>query len=205
MIIAKGPVSMTDTSPTPWLQVLWHRGLFQQPSLLFLPEAVRVTLNIDHMTVMEQPVQNRAGPTRLPEDRSPLTKAWIGRQDDGPPLIAARDEREEHMGAVPIDGDIAQLSDHEERWHGIELQAVLNTMVGIGCRQSGAAREHRGQQRSVPLLDRLQAQPNGHMGFPRPSGTQEHASLAVIEEAPGGQVLELLAIDRRLQAIVKAL
>src|SRR5687768_13119709 len=109
---------MTEKSPTPWLQVVWHGGLFQQPSFLFLPEAVRVTFNIDHMTVMEQPVQNRAGHNRIPEDLSPLTKALIGRQDDGPPLIAARDELEEQMGAVPIDGDIANLIDNEELWHG---------------------------------------------------------------------------------------
>jgi hypothetical protein len=81
---------MTEKSPTPWLQVVRHRGLFPQPSFLFLPEAGRVTFNIDHLTVMEQPVQNRTGHNRTPEDLSPLTKALIGRQDDGP-----RSERRE--------------------------------------------------------------------------------------------------------------
>ena len=135
---------------------------------------------MDHLTVMEHPVQNRAGPNRLPEDLSPLTTALSGRQDDGPPLIAARDELEEQMGAGPSEGDIAKLLDNEELGHGRELQAVLKAMVGLGFRQRGDERERRGKQRAVPLLDRLQAQPNGHMGFPRPWWTQEHDILAVI-------------------------
>ena len=54
--------------------------------------------------VIEQPVQNRAGDHRISDDPSPLTKALIGRQDDGPIRRAARAELEEQLGAVPIDG-----------------------------------------------------------------------------------------------------
>jgi hypothetical protein len=135
---------------------------------------------MDHLAVMEQPVQKRAGHHRILADLTPRTKALIGRQDEGPPLIAARDALEEHMGAVPIDGAIAHLIDEAELGHGLELHAVLQAIVGLGFRQGGDARERRGNQRPVSRLDRLQAQPHGHKGVPRPWWTQEHALRAVI-------------------------
>ena len=161
---------MTETSPTPWLQVVRHRGLFQQPSVLFLPEAVRVTFNLDHMTVMEQPVQNRTGHHRIPEDLSPLTKALIGRQDDRPPLGAAGDELEEHMGAVPIDGELAKLIDHEERGHGIELQAVLKAIVGIGFCQCGDEQSAEVNSVRCPCWTAFRPSPIAQWVFPVPGG-----------------------------------
>jgi 8-oxo-dGTP pyrophosphatase MutT (NUDIX family) len=57
--------------------------------------------------MMEQAVQDRRRNDRVPKDLCPLAKALVEGENDGASLLAARDELEEEVGAVLVNGDVA--------------------------------------------------------------------------------------------------
>ena len=52
--------------------------------------------------------------SRVAEDVAPGAEALIAGQDDRAPLVAARDQLEEEIGAVAVDRDVADLVDDQQ-------------------------------------------------------------------------------------------
>lgn len=60
-----------------------------------LAPAVAVAPDVDHLAVVEQPVDERGGHDPVGEDVPPLLEALVGGEDGGADLIAPVDELEE--------------------------------------------------------------------------------------------------------------
>ena len=76
--------------------------------LVLHPEAG--TLNDDGFGMMQQSIQDgRGNGAVIVEDAGPLFERFVGRQDDGTTLVTLADDLEEQVGAVLIDGQIANL------------------------------------------------------------------------------------------------
>ena len=60
---------------------------------------------------MQEPVQDGRGNDIVDKDLSPLLERLVGRDDDGPFLVALGDELEEEPGRLLGEGQISQLVD----------------------------------------------------------------------------------------------
>jgi len=59
--------------------------------------------------VVKDPVHDGRGDHRVAEDLVPLAEAAVRGQDERPLLVAPRDQLEEKMGTVTVDGTVADL------------------------------------------------------------------------------------------------
>ena len=154
---------------------------------------------------MEDPVQDGRGDHRIPEDLVPLGEAAVRGQDERPLLVAAGDELEEQVSAVSVNRNVADLIDDEELGLAVELQTLLDPVLGIGLGQGRDQRHGLGEVRPVALCDRLDAQGHGQVGLPDARRAQKDDVLAVRDEPALGQFLDPLLVDRGLEGEVEAL
>ena len=64
--------------------------------------------------MVEEPIENRRGNDGIPEDLAPGAETLITGEQNRALLIAPRDELEEQVGALPINGHIAGLINDKE-------------------------------------------------------------------------------------------
>src|SRR5438034_11679841 len=76
-------------------------------------EAVALALERDHGGVVDEPVDQRGGDHRVAEDLAPLFEAAVGGDDDRAAFVAAGDEREEQVGCLPFEWQVADLVDDQ--------------------------------------------------------------------------------------------
>ena len=84
------------------------RGL-EESCLPLLSQSIALAFDIDRDGMVEEPVENRRGDNRIPEDLAPGAEALIAGEQNRALLIASRDELEEQVGPLPINGDIPDL------------------------------------------------------------------------------------------------
>jgi hypothetical protein len=60
---------------------------------------------------VDEPVDERGGDHGVAEDLAPLFEAAVTGDDDGAALVAARDEREEEVGGLALERQVADLVD----------------------------------------------------------------------------------------------
>ena len=63
---------------------------------------------------MDEPIDERRGHDLVPEDRTPLFKALVGRQDGRPVLVPAG-----HCHVVTIRGNSYRMRQHTELWQAL--------------------------------------------------------------------------------------
>ena len=74
-----------------------------------LAKAVAGTFDLDHAGVVQEPVEQRGGHDRVAEHGAPLGEALVRGEDHGALLVAGVHEVEEEVGALRVDGDVADL------------------------------------------------------------------------------------------------
>ena len=84
----------------------------EEAGVPFLPEPVALATDVQHLAVVQQPVQDGRGDDGIAEKLAPLAEALVGRQDDAAPLIAGRHQGEEGGGGLPVVGLNAELVHH---------------------------------------------------------------------------------------------
>ena len=155
--------------------------------------------------MVKDPIQDGRGDHGVAEDLVPLAEAAVGGQDQRPLLVAARDELEEQMGAVTVDGDVADLVDDQELGLAVKLEPLLDAVLGIGLGQRGDQRHGLGEAGPIALGDGLDPQGHGQVGLADPRGSQQDDVLPVGDVAAACQFLDLLLVDGGLEAEVEAL
>jgi hypothetical protein len=65
--------------------------------------------------VVDESVDERCGDHRVAEDLAPGLEAAVGGDDDRAAFIAARDEREEQVGGLAFERQVADLVDDDQR------------------------------------------------------------------------------------------
>jgi len=79
-----------------------------------LAQPVAVALDVDHLAVMQQPVQDGRCDHRVSEQLLPIAKTLVGGDDRRVFLIPVGDELEKQVGFAAVDGQIAHLIDHHQ-------------------------------------------------------------------------------------------
>jgi len=176
-----------------------------EPGLDLFLEPVGVALDVDRRRVVKDPVQDGRGDHRIAEDLVPLAEAAVRGQDQGPLLVTPRDELEKQMGAVAVDGDVADLVDDQELGLAVELEPLLDAVLGIGPSQGSNERHGLGEAGPVALGDGLDPQGDGQVGLSHPGRSQQDDVLPVGDVAAGCQLFDLLLVDGGLEGGVEAL
>src|SRR5262245_28415967 len=103
------PLVGTENSPPPGS--LRGLGGADEAGLELVLEPVGIAPDIEGDGVVEDAVQDRGRDHPVPEDLSPAAEALIAREDHGAALVAAADQLEEQVGALAVDGQVADLVD----------------------------------------------------------------------------------------------
>lgn len=185
--------------------VLFDLGLSDEARFDFFSETVRVPLDVDRLRVMEYSIKYGCSDHRVPEDLIPLAKAAVGGQDQRSLLVAAGDKLEEQVRSVPVDRDVADLVDNQEFGLAIELQSLLDAVLGVGLGQRRDERHSLNEVGSVAFSDSLYAQGHGQVGLAHTGRPQQDDVLAVGDKSAFGQLLDAFLIDRGLESEVEAL
>ena len=61
----------------------------EEAGVPFLPEPVALAADVEHVAVVQQPVQDGRGDDGVAEKLAPLAEALVGSQDDAAPLPSA--------------------------------------------------------------------------------------------------------------------
>ena len=64
--------------------------------------------------MVEEAVEDSAGDSRIPEDLAPILRGAVGGEDDGAPLVAAGERREEVLGGGGRQAAHARVFDSQE-------------------------------------------------------------------------------------------
>lgn len=92
----------------------------KQARPLLLSKTVTFTPGIDHVDVVEQPVEDSGGNHRVTEHLPPIDKGLVGRQGDAATLVTGGDQLEEDRGPHLLEEQIAQLVDDQELERQVE-------------------------------------------------------------------------------------
>src|SRR5262245_3358771 len=197
------PLVGTENSPPPGS--LRGLGGADEAGLELVLEPVGIAPDIEGDGVVEDAVQDRGRDHPVPEDLSPAAEALIAREDHGAALVAAADQLEEQVGALAVDGQVADLIDDEQPGHGVDLELVVQAPLGQRLRQGGDEDGGGREEHAVAVLDGLEAKADGEVGFAHAGRAEDHQVLAVLHKVAGAQCLDLLLVDGGLVGEVEAL
>src|SRR6266487_596848 len=114
---------------------------------------------------MQNAVEDRRRDDAISEDVAPAAERLVAGEDEWSLLVTPADQLEEQVGATLVDGQVSDLVDNQEPWHGVELELLLEPALG---ERLGQRTDHAGggrEQHPVAGLDGLQAEPDGEVGF----------------------------------------
>jgi hypothetical protein len=95
-------------------------------------QAVALAFERDHGGVVDEPVDEGGGDHRVAEDLAPLLEAAVGGDGDRAALVAARHQREEEVGGLAFERQIADLVD-DEQVVALEPAELVLELVAVLC------------------------------------------------------------------------
>ena len=66
------------------------------------------------------------------EERGPLFEGFVGGQDDGAAFVAGADDLEEQVGALLVDGQVADFVEDQQAGRGIAFEFGFQAVSGLG-------------------------------------------------------------------------
>jgi hypothetical protein len=100
-------------------------------------QAVALALEGDHRGVVNEAVDERGGDHGVAEDLAPGLEAAVAGDDDRAAFVAARDEREEQVGGLALQGEVADLVDDQQPVAFEAAQFVVEVVAVLGGFQAG--------------------------------------------------------------------
>lgn len=73
----------------------------EQAGLFLLAQPTALAADVEHLAVVQQPIEDRGSDYRVAKHIVPLGKALVGGQDPTAALVAGRNQREERGGGGP--------------------------------------------------------------------------------------------------------
>ena len=157
------------------------------------------------MGVVDEPVDERGGDHGVAEDLAPGLEAAVAGDDDRAAFVAARDEREEQVGGLAFERQVADLVDDEQ---AVALEAsefVVERVAVLGCLEAVDPLLGGGERDAVAGLAGLDRQRDREVRLAG-AGRAEEADVAVLGD-PGelGEVQDQRAFGAGLGGEVEVL
>ena len=106
--------------------------LFLAHEFLSLFEAVRLALDVNDSTMMQDTIQDGGGNGDVGKDLIPLGEGLIGGEDGGGLLIASGNQLEEQICALNVHGEIADFVNNEHLVLGEDFELVRQAIFKMG-------------------------------------------------------------------------
>ena len=106
--------------------------LFLAHKFLALLQAVRLALDVDHGTMVQNTVQDSGGDGNIGKDLVPLEEGLVGGKDGGRFFIPSGNELEEQIGALDVHREITNLVNDEHPVLGQHPELVRQTVLKVG-------------------------------------------------------------------------
>ncbi len=135
------------------------------PSSAFILESIAFAADGDDVAVVEQAVEDGCGHHDIGKDRTPLRDGTVMGDEEAATLVATRDQLEEEMGGIGLEGQRAQLVDDQQPWLGKVdepfFEPVFQVRLGKADHQCGGC----GKQHAVASDNGFSTRGDGQMGF----------------------------------------
>ena len=174
--------------------------LFQAHKFFAFLQAIRLTLDVDHGTMVQNPIQGGRGNRNVGEDLIPLGEGLVGVEDGGSFLIPPGNELEEQVCALGIHREIANFVDDEHPVLGQNLELIRQTVLKVGLLELFNELVAVDAAGGEAVLCCHQAQGGGQMGL---AHTGRAYILPVLQEAHGSKLVDLALVDGGLEGKVK--
>ena len=160
-----------------------HDLLFLAHKFLAFFQAVRLTLDIDNGTVMQNAVQDSGGDGDVGKDLVPLGEGLVRGKDGRCFLIPSGNELEEQVCTLDVHREIADLVNDEHPVLGQNLELIRQAVLKVSLLEllnELVAVDVVGRE-SVPR--RHQAQSGGQMGLAHTRRPEEYHVFPILQEA----------------------
>ena len=127
--------------------------------------------------MMDEPVDQGTGQGVIVEDFSPVLKRSVGRQNNRSLLVAFGDDLEEEIGPLLIEGEEADLVDHQELGGRIRLELFLQRVIGERGVEAVDEIRRRDEEGLGPFLTGGIGDGEGQMGLADAGRSQESALI----------------------------
>ena len=177
--------------------------LFLAHKFLAFLQAVRLALDVDNGAVMQDAVQDGGGDGDIGKDLVPLREGFVGGKDGRRFFIPSGNKLEEQVCTLDVHGEVADLVDDEHPVLGQNLELIRQTVLKVGLL------ELFNELMAVDVVGREtvlcchQAQGGGQMGLAHAWRAEENHILPVLQEAHGGQFVDLALVDGGLEREVE--
>jgi hypothetical protein len=120
--------------------------------------------------VVDEPVDQGRGHHRVAQDLAPLLEGAVRGDDDRAALVAARDEREQQVGRLALERQVADLVDDEQVVALEAAQLALELVSVLRRLEPGDPFLGSGEGDAVALLAGPDRECDREMRFPVPGG-----------------------------------
>jgi len=142
-----------------------------------------VSLDVDHLAMVEQAVEDGRGDDGIAEEFLPIAEALIGGDNDRASLVSVRDKLKEQIGFLGGYRQIAHLIDDDQR------RAPVGFPLGLPLFFELADQGVHGRKIDFEaVMTGLDGQGDSQMGLPHPRGAKEDDVFLLGQK---GQVEEL--------------
>ena len=86
--------------------------------------AVAFAFQHDAVAMMAEPVEDGTGKGSIVvEGRCPLSRDFVGGENDGALLVACADDLEEQIAALLVEREVSEFVEDEQLWSGVLAQS----------------------------------------------------------------------------------
>ena len=147
-------------------------------------ESVALALEGDHVGVVDEAVDQRGGDHGVAEDLAPGLEAAVAGDDDRAAFVAAGDEREEEVGGLAFEREVADLVDDDQRVALDAFELIVEGVAVLGGLEAVDPLLGGGERHAVAGLAGLDRQGDGQVRLAG-AGRAEEADVGVLGD-PGG-------------------
>ena len=145
--------------------------------------------------MMDEPVDHRGGDDVVAEDLSPPAERLVAGHDQAGSLVAGRDQLEEQVGGLGLEGDVADLVDHDQRVAAEADELGLQPAGVVGVGEAGDPLGGGGERDPVPGLAGPDREAGGQVRLAGTGRAQENGVVPGGDEVQGAQVGDDLAFQ----------
>ena len=103
--------------------------LFLAHKFLAFLQAVRLALDVDHGTMVQNPVQDSGGDGDVGKDLVPLGEGFVGGKNGGRFLVPSGNELKEQISTLDVHGEVADFINDEHPVLGQDLEFVRQAVL----------------------------------------------------------------------------
>ena len=140
-----------------------------------------MTVGLDDVDTVGQPVEQRAGEAFVAEDLGPILEGLVGGDDKAPAFVGAADDFEEEFSAGLREGVIAELIEHKQVAFVEPGHQALEQAFFPGLEQLGDEGRDREEAYALTLHTSGVSEGSGDVGLARAGIAEQQDVLVTVE------------------------